>query len=303
LFEKQQNKNNLSDTPPPPKSNKYGEVKKCPNCGAVLKAFTTKCSECGHEITNIAANNSVKVLSEKLEKIETEISKIYEEKYNKISSEREEKKHHEIFVKQVEIIKNFPVPSTKEDVLEFLFFIAPKAQEKYSKKQVAWATKFNEVLMKSKILFANDKELLLEIKKYEKNKPSSFSLLISKFNSLPKKTKGNIGFWIFFFLFFTGMALVPIIGNINSSKNIKQETNRLESILKECQNSILNEDLYKAEILANELRWNYSDSRSKEEIEKQENIWDKKRNSLLETIEKLKEEKKNNTSTEKTKKR
>ena len=35
-----------------PKSDKYGDVKKCPACGAMIESFTARCPECGHEQGN-----------------------------------------------------------------------------------------------------------------------------------------------------------------------------------------------------------------------------------------------------------
>ena len=35
-----------------PKSGKYGDVRKCPSCGAILQSFQTKCDECGYEFKN-----------------------------------------------------------------------------------------------------------------------------------------------------------------------------------------------------------------------------------------------------------
>ena len=32
-----------------PKSNKYGDVRKCPACGAMVPALVASCSECGYE--------------------------------------------------------------------------------------------------------------------------------------------------------------------------------------------------------------------------------------------------------------
>jgi hypothetical protein len=50
LFEKQK-----SDKPvtAAPKSNKLGDVKKCPACGAIAETFATKCQDCGTEFRNI----------------------------------------------------------------------------------------------------------------------------------------------------------------------------------------------------------------------------------------------------------
>lgn len=49
-----------------PKSDKYGEIRKCPACGALIKAFQAKCPECGYEFASIEANLSSKKLADKL---------------------------------------------------------------------------------------------------------------------------------------------------------------------------------------------------------------------------------------------
>ena len=57
-----------------PKSNcnKHGEVRKCPACGAMVSAFSTRCSECGFEFNNVEANKSANTLFEKLQALEME---------------------------------------------------------------------------------------------------------------------------------------------------------------------------------------------------------------------------------------
>lgn len=39
-----------------PKSEKYGDVRKCPACGAIVPSMAAKCQECGHEFVNVGAN-------------------------------------------------------------------------------------------------------------------------------------------------------------------------------------------------------------------------------------------------------
>ena len=53
-----------------PKSDKYGDVKKCPACGAMIESFTARCPECEHEFSNIAANSSIQKLFEMLNEVE-----------------------------------------------------------------------------------------------------------------------------------------------------------------------------------------------------------------------------------------
>ena len=59
-------------TAPKPNSNKHGEVRKCPACGAMVSAFSTRCSECGFEFNNVETNKSANTLFEKLQALEME---------------------------------------------------------------------------------------------------------------------------------------------------------------------------------------------------------------------------------------
>lgn len=56
------------------KSNKEGDLKKCPSCGAPVESFNTKCSECGHEFKNIETSNSVKLFFLKMNELESQRS-------------------------------------------------------------------------------------------------------------------------------------------------------------------------------------------------------------------------------------
>ena len=55
-----------------PKSEKYGDVRKCPGCGAIVESFTTRCPDCGHEFSNIGTVSSFNLLSSKLEALENQ---------------------------------------------------------------------------------------------------------------------------------------------------------------------------------------------------------------------------------------
>lgn len=88
------------------KKEAYGRV--CPNCGKQVNSMTLKC-DCGYEFTNNAVRSSVQILADKIEKITNEASKIRNE------DDREGKKTKEI----VDAITIYPVPNTKEDIIEF----------------------------------------------------------------------------------------------------------------------------------------------------------------------------------------
>jgi DNA-directed RNA polymerase subunit RPC12/RpoP len=78
LFEKQKSDMTVSVAP---KSDKLGDVRKCPACGAIAETFATKCSDCGTEFRNIQASQNIIKFFEKLDDIESKrIENIYENK-------------------------------------------------------------------------------------------------------------------------------------------------------------------------------------------------------------------------------
>jgi hypothetical protein len=87
--------NDLNSTNQSKSSNKEGDIKKCPSCGTVAPSFGTVCSTCGHEFRNVETNASMEKLFDLLQR----------------ASSISEKSS---------IIINFPVPNTKESILEFL---------------------------------------------------------------------------------------------------------------------------------------------------------------------------------------
>ena len=46
LFEKQKDSKSTNSAP---KSDKLGDVKKCPACGSIAQSFASKCADCGTE--------------------------------------------------------------------------------------------------------------------------------------------------------------------------------------------------------------------------------------------------------------
>ncbi|MBU3714771.1 MAG: hypothetical protein FGM46_07460, partial [Ferruginibacter sp.] len=68
MFEKQ--KSNKPDSASP-KSDKIGDVKKCPACGAIAQSFTTKCSDCGTEFRSVEASKNITKFFDKLDELES----------------------------------------------------------------------------------------------------------------------------------------------------------------------------------------------------------------------------------------
>ena len=88
------------------KKEAYGRV--CPNCGKQVNSMTLKC-DCGYEFTNNAVRSSVQILADKIEKIK-----------NRYSDIKDDNKRDDVRTKEiVDAITIYPVPNTKEDIIEF----------------------------------------------------------------------------------------------------------------------------------------------------------------------------------------
>jgi hypothetical protein len=136
---------------------KVGNIKTCPACGASVKAFQIKCEDCGHEFTGVKSNHTITQLLDKLNSL------------NKKANELD----HEFDERKAGIINSTPIPTSKEDILEFLSVCSSQADVDFMSRGYgyvvsAWANKGNEALLKAKILFRNDSEtytLLLDFEK------------------------------------------------------------------------------------------------------------------------------------------
>lgn len=164
LAKRKAEKESLKATAPQPQSNKHGELKKCPHCGAVVEAGNPTCEDCGYAFSGLKANSSRKKLQATLSEIEMRHS------INPLS----------IFFPQRiwEIdgaIKGFPIPTTKEDLLEFLLYLKPLTRK--TDRNLNWEAyrfKYEECLNKAELFFSDDPLFQRFLKKKEEEKPKGF---------------------------------------------------------------------------------------------------------------------------------
>lgn len=143
-----------------------GKLYKCPSCGETLKSFAANCPSCGHEIRDIGAVGSIKELAIKLEKIEAQKMPVFKEKRSVLKmiigkdlgdeDEAEEARRH--FQKQknqekANTITNYPIPNTKEDIMEFMLLASSNVNKKGEDDVVltAWISKLDQVYEKAKL--------------------------------------------------------------------------------------------------------------------------------------------------------
>ena len=170
-----------------------GKIHKCPNCGEVLKSFVTTCPACGYEIRDANTPMSLHEFTTKLQEIEDSrppkkigLKDIYVD--TTMINETDKR--------SISLIRNFTIPNTKEDLIEFLILASSniniKSYQDYdriteSQKAVsdAWMAKFEQAYEKAKIIFGNTPEFKGIQDIYDK-----------KINEINKTKKLNKWIWI-----------------------------------------------------------------------------------------------------------
>lgn len=110
-----------------------GELHKCPNCGELLKSFTTVCPTCGYEVRSVTTNSPVEALAKKVE----------------MASSLDVK---------IELITNFYIPNTKEDIYDFFILAISNLEDKWYDTDDAWRAKLEQAYHKARLSFGNTPE-------------------------------------------------------------------------------------------------------------------------------------------------
>ena len=191
LFEK-----NKRDNSTVVNSDKMGSLVKCPACGAIAETFSTKCNDCGTEFRNISASKNIIHFSEKLDEIEstrTETAASSDKntgcfellkwimfwyillpiKIIQFFINRSKPPKWSITdTRKEELILNFPVPMSREEIIEFLTLAVSKINSNTywnafsddMKNKGAWNNvwfkKIQQIQSKASIAMINDKASL-----------------------------------------------------------------------------------------------------------------------------------------------
>jgi uncharacterized tellurite resistance protein B-like protein/RNA polymerase subunit RPABC4/transcription elongation factor Spt4 len=164
-----------------PKSDKFGDIKKCPACGSIVTSFSAKCSDCGHEFSNIGANASIGKLFEMLNACENDRKEQSTSVFGAMGSLMAQGlAGDKVTEKKKSIISGFPIPNTKDDILEFLSTAIPNAKQKgtfwnqkpeyksHNDLAPTWLSKCEQIVIKAKFSLKDDKKTLEEIMTYAK---------------------------------------------------------------------------------------------------------------------------------------
>jgi len=111
-----------------------GIIHKCSNCGEVLNGFVGNCPTCGYEIRGVESSDAIRKFSDDL-----------------VNAENKDRK--------AEIIRNCPIPNTKEDILEFMIMTLGNVENELSKEILsAWRSKLEQIYQKASIIFVSEFE-------------------------------------------------------------------------------------------------------------------------------------------------
>lgn len=183
-----QKKQKTEESHAAPKSDKFGDVRKCPACGALVPALAGACPECGYEFSGVTASSSSQKLAKGIAEIKkdaankkNEIIKSgtystkkakgaiwspQEEALNSISSDEYSQIHS--------LVNSFPVPNTKNDLFDLIMYL----------KTQGYKDKYQECLDRAKMLFPKDPlfaqilETAKSDEKKEKKKETSETLAV-----------------------------------------------------------------------------------------------------------------------------
>lgn len=147
----------------------------CSSCGDIINSFVTNCPSCRYEIREAKVSNSVKELVTKLESIESRQMQITEEKKSlmkmvfgkDLKDEDEMQEAARRFESQkiqekVNVIINYPVPNTKEDILEFMILATSNINTKLGiddDLSKAWIQKMEQVYQRAELTIKNSRDL------------------------------------------------------------------------------------------------------------------------------------------------
>lgn len=129
--------------------------KTCPRCGASVQSMQLTCPECGFEFNNKEANASARELMKLLN-----------------SAKDNEKK--------IEIISNYPIPNTRENLAEFVALCIGNCQISFTDLFgeflgvdkadicIAWRKLSQQVVTKANLMLKDDPSIMEQVKKLEK---------------------------------------------------------------------------------------------------------------------------------------
>lgn len=231
-----------------------GEVHKCPQCGEVLDSFVAVCPSCGYELRGSSTTSAVKEFASKLDNVTTEYQK-------------------------ENIIRNFPIPNTKEDIFEFMILASSNIDEHPNKEVFkAWIAKFEQCYQKAKLSFGQENDFVKIQAIYEKTQ-----------NTIKRiRRKGPIRKLLTVVLPIAVLVVMCVVGLKSCADwlanpephGTDEEVARLEAIVEEVEKALENKEYDLAMMHAKSIDF----FPNHEAISDHERQWDIKRDYLIKKV-------------------
>ncbi len=175
-----------------------GTIHKCPNCGETLNAFAVTCFSCGYELREATTSTAVQEFAKRFE-----LAKDEEQRVN--------------------LIRNFVIPNTKEDILEFIILASTNAGIDNESQEIvnAWLVKLEQCHHKVNLMLVNDQdyEKITQIykKTYKRVKKAQRSSNYGKIDIYPNSQKQASGGITKYLGIISGLVLFIIAINLEKS--------------------------------------------------------------------------------------
>ena len=166
-----------------PKSNKFGDVRKCPACGAIVASGSAICVECGYAFTEDEATTAMEKLYERLQVIDNQYVEEYDKNDDKLDwtgnrTRYEFEKKRQMSGKKMQAIRTFNVPNTRAELLGLLASISILANPRGSQNgrnfrgdeedlSLAYWDLFSTCINRAKISFAKDSNFTPYFEQYD----------------------------------------------------------------------------------------------------------------------------------------
>jgi RNA polymerase subunit RPABC4/transcription elongation factor Spt4 len=282
--------------PAQPKTVTAGQVRKCPACGAEVPAMTMVCASCGHEFSGVKVSGTVQAFFEKLDALDQQETD--KAGGNLIMGALGAGAVSAVDKKKLGFIEGFPIPTTKEDLLEFVIMAASRIDyrgmtdfnsfdgmaqfQRVQNFNKAWRAKVQQAHTKAKVI--GDRAILAQIETIIAESAKSGK----KQYGFLKSSQGKV--LIVVLAFFVGIGLLFW----SMSGKDEKETQRLEVLYNQVMEDIQNGNLSGAKLKAGGLIWEYDSSEwdGGKITATQTKIWNQKREMILQEIENLQAQKK-----------
>ena len=178
-----------------PKPQKFGDIRKCPACGAIVRTGSAVCLECSFAFNDVEGNTAMDTLQKRLAELDRKYDKLKSQQGKGIIYRLLDDDDTELDVKKAAekmgAIRMLNIPNTRAEILSILTALQPICNPKGSKNgwsdtsecedlSLAYWDLFTVCINKARISFANDKAFEPYFNFYE-DKSAKKSFLASLF--------------------------------------------------------------------------------------------------------------------------